>query len=324
MKLAVSESDKDDTETISNEKKTNRKAIEPVERSTRRNKALNVKAATEKQKNVRNDKINTIEKLLTSDTPTKSKKKVDEREKSTRKKSVPNQNSKSPEKKSDRSPSTTKKGDETGKSGQKKTVPNASTKSSKKLSDSRPPSRTSRRNRTLSQSSQNIDNSSVSSRKTTSNSTPLSTPQVTTFTKKAISSRRRQVASAPPTRKVNSRAALKNTVSPKKQKDKTSKITSSLSNLNNPSILDQPQHRTRRALAQELIFNNVMTRNRASGDGVKLLEKIDKRSSTRRKSSIGTDMPTEKALSTGKSKKIVETKTSTPTRPRRQKSLENK
>lgn len=296
---------------------------------------MDEKATTEKQTNVRNDKKNpskAIQKPLTSETPTKSKKALisetptkskkgaDGTEKSTQKKLVPNERTGSPKKNSDLSPTKTKKGDETGKGGQKKTTPNAGTKSSKKKSDSRPPSRTSRRNRTLSQNSQNIDDSSIniSSRKTTPNTTPVSTPKLTTISKKSLPTtlRQRQVASAPLTRMVKSKVTAKNTVSPKKQKDKTSK-TSSLSDLTNPSILDQPQHRTRRAIAKELIFNNVMTRNRASGDGVKLLEKIDKSTtSTKRKSSVGIDMPTEKALLTSKSKKIVESKSSKPTRPR--------
>lgn len=199
---------------------------------------------------------------------------------------------------------------------QKKIEQNQSTKTSRKLSDTQPQSRSSRRTRTSSQNVEDVSISQrISSRKTTPNKSSVVTPQPTTTNEKPT--RQRLISSAPPTQKVNCKTAAKNTAS---SKPRTSpKSRSSLSNLD-PSNLDRPTHRTRRALAKEFMVNNVITRNRSSIDGVKLLQKVP---TPRRKSIVGIDS-TEKRLSSGKSKKKAEDASPLASRPRRLRSLEKK
>lgn len=292
-KKSKSESGKVETPTDKGKSKktTGNDEQTPVERPTRRSRTLAVTDSANKktrQTSVPNKKEskgkNAIQKQTTSNTPTRSKNKVDQTEKMIAK---------------------------------KKTVPDASTK----ISDTRPPSN--KRTRTSSQNVADVSEN-ISSKTTPTNTSPLTpvvTPQPTTTNKR--STRQRLIASAPPTQKVTSRTSTKNTASPKAQKDKSPKLRSSLSNLDNSSNLNRPQHRTRRAIANEFKVNNVMTRNRSSTDGGNLLVKIKKLPMTRRKSSVGMDL-SEKALSTGKSKKNVEKASSTPLRPRRLRSLEKK
>lgn len=272
-------------------KKTNDKQT-PVERSTRRSRASDVttdsadkKTAGAQNKHAKATKAIQKEKKA-SNIPTRSRNKVDQTEKTI---------------------------------ANKKAAPHESAKNSKKVSDTQPPP-SNRRTRTSSQSAANVS-LNVSSSKPTSALTPVVTPQPRTVNK--ISTRQRLIASAPSIQNVPSRRGMKNTTSPKAQKDTSPRLRSSLSNLDNSSNLNTPQHRTRRAIANEFKVNNVMTRNRSSTDGVKVLVKVKKLPMTRRKSSVGMDLP-EKTLSAGKSKKNVEKPSKIPLRPRRLKILEKK
>lgn len=193
------------------------------------------KASPTKVQQKKQSKATTVTpKQTISTTPTRSKSKIDQTEKSNTK---------------------------------KKTVSNESTDSSKKKSDPPSPSKSARRTRT---SSQNVDETSanISSRK----QTPNKTPKPTTIQKK--STRQRLIASAPSTQAAKSKIGAKHAVSPKTRNEKTSKGRSSLSNLDTTTGLAMPQHRTRRALAKEFMVNNVVTRNRSSIDGLQLLEKL--------------------------------------------------
>lgn len=193
---------------------------------------------------------------------------------------------------------------------------NTKQKAATTKTDTPPLSRSNRLTRT---STQNVNEVSinVSSRKATPNKTPVETPNPTTTNKKS----KRQVASEPPTQKVtNSRDGVQNAASSKTQNEKTLKSRSSLSKLDTPTGLDIHQHRTRRALAKEFLVHNIVTRNRSSVDGFKLLEKLP---TTRRKSTVGM-IATEKPLVADKSKKKVEMKSSIPVRVRGLRNLEKK
>ncbi|XP_037047138.1 condensin complex subunit 3-like isoform X5 [Bradysia coprophila] len=170
---------------------------------------------------------------------------------------------------------------------QKKTAPNEKPKTpAAKRSDTQPVSASKRSTRPVTVNVKNIP-----AKKSTPNKSSTVTPQTTLSDQR--STRQRLIASEPPAQKPKSKTGTKSSVTSKTEKERPPKQRSSLSNLNDAKSLDTPQHRTRRALAKEFLVNNVITRNRSSIDGVKLLENLQP---TRRKS-VGISL-VEKPLST--------------------------
>lgn len=267
----------------------------PVERPTRRSRPTETTDSADKRPNRTNVEKNkeskptkATQKQTTSNISTKSKSKVDEMG-----------------------------------NAQKETVSKDSTKSAEKISNTRLTSRSNRGTRTSSQSVENLSFNN-SSRKSSTNKTPVVTPQPSTINKRT--GRQRLIASEPPKTKANSKTS-ENAISPKAQKDKSSKLRSSL---DNPSILNKPQHRTRRAIANEFKVNNVMTRNRSSADGNKVSVRVRRLSPTKisspgrpRKNVVQTASPGRprknviQTASPGRPKRIAEKTSSTTPRSRR-------
>lgn len=255
----------------------------PAERSTRRSRNDNAKVSADKsttKTNSRNNKEEKSGKTKTSPRQTVSKS------------------------------STRSKGQDQAKqtvAAKKLNIPTKSGAKAMKKTDTDSPSRSNRRTRT---SSVHIEESTVniSSKKATPSTKSVTTPQTTTAQKS--STRKRLIASEPPTQKVKSGkvATKKPVASTSETASKSPKMRSSLSNVDDQKILDTAQHRTRRALAKEFMVNNVITRNR-SVDGVKLLDKLPQM----RRKSVGTSLA-EKSSTTAKTTKPSKTPTALSSR----------